>query len=590
MSLLVQARAALVHPKAPLGLAVVAFFVSAPSLGAGFIVDDHVHRFFARGGTIPGGPRGPWDLYHFADGGPGLHEAMDRGLHPWWTSPDLRLAFFRPVASLLRVAEERLFGDHAVLDHLVTSALLVATVLAVHAAFRRWIGGAAATFGALLFALDDAHATTVTWIAARHSLLATCAGAVALALYLRGRDAKKTSVGAGIAMAVALASSEASLSFLPLFAAIALVEDPRPAKDRARALAPVLAAVGVWLVAYAVGGYGSRASAYYVDPIRDPGRFVAVSALRLPALAASQVFFPPSELSSMAAPLAPPVAIFGAFVLALVLVVAYRSREKRRALALYAAFVVGLVPACGTNADDRLLMVPGIAAMGLAAVVCRSAYASRERLGAKAVLGAVVAVHVGVAALLSPLRMGFFASSMGEIVRHGRETLYAFEDPGPKRLLVVTSPDGLLPSSMQISRQNAGLPVPRAARILVTAPAGDVTISRTSDTAIEIVSTGGMMRDPFVGAVRAAPFHVGDTHVFPDVTVTVRDVTADGVPSRVLFAFSDSLDAPDRVATRWRSARAGETRRGGFEVFTLPKVGASMPLDPIDFGAVFAGK
>lgn len=588
MTVLERVRAALVHPKAPLGLGFLAFLVSAPALGAGFIVDDHIHRYFSRGGNIPGGPRGPWDLYRFADGGPGLADAMTSGLHPWWTSPELRLAFFRPVASLLRVAEEKAFGDHAVLDHLVTSVVFVATVMAVHAAFRRWIGGAAAMLGALLFAVDDAHATTVTWIAARHSLLATGFGALALALYLRGRDEKKVSIGAGLAMMAALASSEASLSFLPMFLAIALVEDPRSTKDKSLALAPIAASVVVWLGIYAAFGYGSRGSGYYVDPVRDPVRFVGSAITRLPALAGAQLFFPPSELSSMAAPLAAPLAVFGFVVLVVAFVAAYRCAERRRAVALFGAFVLGLVPACGTNSDDRLLMVPGIAAMGLVAVVCRSVYASRDRFASKAVFGAVAFVHVVMAFVLSPVRMSFFSSSMTNFVGHGAATLYTFDRPLEKDLLLVTTPDGLLPTSMHVSRQNAGLPVARSARILVTGPAGEVSLTRVSDSSFEVAATGGMMRDPFVAAVRAKPFRAGDSVTFPALTVLVKEATVDGVPSKLLFTFAESLDRPDLVTMRWHGPRNGE--RSGYEPFVLPPPGASVKLDAIDFATVLAEK
>lgn len=588
MPVLERIRSALVHPKAPLGLAVLAFLVGAPALGAGFIVDDHVHRFFARGGTIPGGPRGPWDLYRFADGAGGLREAMESGLHPWWTSPELRLAFFRPVASLLRVFEERAFGDHALLCHLVTSLVFVGTVLAVHAAFRRWIGGAAATLGALLFCIDDAHASTIGWIAARHSLLATGLGALALALYLRARDEKKVSVGAGLAMMGALASSEAALSFLPMFVAIAAAFDPRSARERARALAPVGAAVALWLAVYGIGGFGSRGSGYYVDPVRDPARFVAAGALRLPALAAAQLFVPPSELSSMAAPLAPAIALLGLLVLGVVFAVAARAEDRRRALALAFAFVAALVPACGTNADDRLLMVPGIAAMALVALMCRSAYRARARVTARAALVAVGLVHVLFALVLGPLRVGFFASSMGGFVARGAESLYAGPRNEDEELLVVTAPDGLLPSSMQVSRRNAGLPVAERWRLLLTAPAGDVTLHRVDASTLEISASLGAMNDPFVAAVRAAPFAAGDTVRFPALVVTVLSVTADGRPTKIRFAFARPLDDPRIVAVRWRAPHDGKP--SGFERFRLPSVGASMPLDAIDFAKALGGQ
>jgi hypothetical protein len=419
MTVLEKVRSGLAHPKFPLLLGAFAFLSHAPSLGAGYLVDDHTHRFFAQGQNIPGGPRGPWDLYRFADGGAGVREAIDSGLHPWWTSPQLKLAFLRPIASLLRVAEEKVFAEHAFFPHLISVVLFVATVLVVHAAFKRWIGGAAAGLGALLFAIDDAHATTVTWIAARHSLLATFGAVLALWLFLRARDRKTMSVGAGIAFFCALLSSEAAASALAFFVAIALFDDPRPARERLRGLVPVTVATAVWLVVYRLLACGSTGSAYYVDPLKDPVRFVGMAVTRLPVLGLAQIFFPPSELSSMQPRLAPGLAGMGLVVLGLTFVLVWRTKERARALGLFVAFVVSLLPACGTNSDDRLLLLPGVAAMGLVALGCRAAWHGRPKLGARAMLALVAIVHVGFAVLLAPVRASLFAKTMATFVDRG---------------------------------------------------------------------------------------------------------------------------------------------------------------------------
>lgn len=595
MSFLQRLHTALDHRRFPVFLAVVAFVVHAPSLGAGYLVDDHTHRYFAQGQRIPGGPRGPWDLYRFADAGPGVREAIDTGLHPWWTAPTLKLAFFRPIASLLRVAEEKLFAEHAFFPHLVSCLLFVVTTLAVHAALKRWLSSqTTAALGAFLFAIDDAHASTVTWIAARHSLLATCAAALGTALFLRARDERRVSFGAGGLVLLALFSSEAAVSVLGFVAAITLFDDSRPSRERARGLAPIGIATLVWLGFYVALHDGSSGSAYYVDPVGEPLRFVGALATRLPALFLAQLFVPPSELSSMQPALAGGIAALGYGAMALTFLLAWKTKERARALGLLAAFVLALVPACGTNSDDRLLLLPGIPAMGLVALACRAAYhaslaptsptipssdsASRAALAALATMGVV---HVGLALVLLPLRSSFFASTMATFVDRGAEELFSIPEVDQKDMLVVTCPDGLLPSSMLVSRKLAKKPVFRSGRLLVTAPAGEVSLTRLDDRTISLRATAGMMNDPFVGAVRAEPFRQGDRITLPDVTVTVAEVT-DRRPTRIVFAFRQSLDRQDLVLMRWSGGR--------FESFTLPAPGASMTLPPIDFATALARK
>lgn len=588
-----RARAALAHPRLAPAILIVALLVHAPSLGSGYVVDDHTHRFFARGNTIPGGPRGVWDTYRFADGGDGVRRAISEGLHPWWTSPTLKLAFLRPVASLLRYAEELFFGDHPALAHLVSIALFAGTCALLVGALRRWIGGAAAGLGALLFALDDAHATTVSWIAARHALLAAFGGVLALFLVLRARDRGKVSVGAGAALLFALLSSEAALGALPMLAVVFLVEDRRPARARAMAAAPLVAAVAVWLGLYVALGCGASSSAYYVDPVRSPSAFLRVAVVRLPSLAAAQLFFPPAEVGSMQPALAPATALLGVGALVVLAVLCFRSSERRRAIALYTSFVLSLVPACGTNSDDRLLMVAGVPAFALLGVLGRGAYGAlrdvgRSRVAAWAFFVGLGLVHVVAALLLVVPRSLAFSSMMARFVDRGAETLFAFERPEDHDVLLVTSPDGLLPTSMFVSRRNAGLPVARSTRILAPSPRGVVTVRRLDDRTIRVEASEGMMHDPFVGAVRDTPFREGDVISAGAIVVRIaRTSPAEGLVA-IDVTHERSLDATDIVPVTW--TREGPGGRPGYVRFTLPRVGETASLEPVDFTETLTGK
>jgi len=565
-------RKALTHRWFPWFLAGIAGLVHLPGIGTGYLVDDHAHRFVGQGNTVPGGPRGPWELYRFADGGAGVRAAIDEGIHAWWTAPDLKLAFLRPITSLVRVAEERLFHENAALCHLVSVLFFVATALAVWRLLAAWVGGAAGNLGALLFALDDAHSMPVLWIAARHMLIGTLFVLLGLTPFLRARARGSVSLASGAFFFLGLMSSESAVSGLAFFGAIALFFGPRTLASRASALAPVAVATLAWLGCYVAFGYGAKGSAYYVDPLTTPVAFAQVAVLRAPTLALAQLFGVPAEISGMAPAAAPVLAALGFLLFGLFAWLSVRTLPDRsRTLSLLVAFVLALVPACGTNSDDRLLVLPGVAAFGLLACWARYVANVRPSVVLRVATVAGLVVHVGFALLLLPIRTLASASMLSGIVARGSATL------GPqateREIVVLSAPDGLLPSGMLLKRQLSGQPaVPM--RVLCTSPKTPLTVRRVAASVLELSSEGGTMRDPFVGAVRNTPFVTGDRVELRGLTVEVLAAEA-GYPTSVRFTFAESIDDGSRSFLAWEGHR--------FVPVELPPVGGSIELSAIDF-------
>jgi hypothetical protein len=197
-------------------------------------------------------------------------------------------------------------------------------------------------------------------------------------------------------------------------------------------------------------------------------------------------------------------------------------------------------------------------------------------------------VHVGMALLLVVPRSLAFSSMMSSFVQRGADTLYAFERPEAHDVLLVTSPDGLLPTSMFVSRRNAGLPVARSTRILATSPRGVVTVRRVDDRTIRVEASEGMMHDPFVGAVRDAPFREGDVIVAGAIVVRVARASPEGGLVAIDVTHATSLDAPEIVPVTW--TRAGPSGRPGYVRFVLPRVGETAPLEAVDFTEALTGK
>ena len=84
----------------PLVAAGLAVLLTAPSLGAGLELDDYIHRAFLLDVN-----RSPLDIFGFLYGDEQYARTLIRdGLVPWWTLENVRIAFFRPLASLTLLA------------------------------------------------------------------------------------------------------------------------------------------------------------------------------------------------------------------------------------------------------------------------------------------------------------------------------------------------------------------------------------------------------------------------------------------------------------------------------------------------------
>jgi hypothetical protein len=88
MSILLRLRPLLEAPRLPLGLALVAVLLCAPSLRLGLQVDDHYLRLALSDPPLsPQWSRSPMTLFGFFDGEATVRHARETGVAPWWTSP-----------------------------------------------------------------------------------------------------------------------------------------------------------------------------------------------------------------------------------------------------------------------------------------------------------------------------------------------------------------------------------------------------------------------------------------------------------------------------------------------------------------------
>ena len=108
---------------------------------------------------------------------------MDIGAFPWWTDPTLKAEFLQAMTVLTHRLDYALWPDSPALMHAQSLFWLGTAVAAAAVFYRRMLGATwVAAVAALLFAVDDARATTVGFIANRNVFIAATFGFMALDL------------------------------------------------------------------------------------------------------------------------------------------------------------------------------------------------------------------------------------------------------------------------------------------------------------------------------------------------------------------------------------------------------------------------
>lgn len=580
------------HPRSAFLCALIAFLITLPMLSIGYYLDDELHTFILDGGTFPGGPWGAWDLYRFADGGEQLREATRQGFFPWWSSPDLRLSFFRPLPSLWRALDHQLFGHSAVGPHLESSLVFAGATYAAWHAYRRILGppppahsphssgpALAAGLAALMFAVDDAHALSVSWIANRYALVVALFGFSSIAVFVArepgaGPFAKRSLASAGL-FALALFSGEIGLAVFGYLAALAFFRNRAERKLACLSLAPHLLVIIGWAVLYRSLGYGANGGSFYIDPLRSPGAFLGAAIERFPRLLLGQLYIPPSEIWMLLPGAGGPVQLVTTILLAgLVLYVLYRlARHHAATPALLAGMLLATLPVCAMTPDDRLLLMPGFGAFGLIAIALENAWRQRGagRL-TRAFAGSLMVLHCFIAPILLPIRALGFSAMLKGFIAQGEATIPKGDALAGKTLIIVTTPDVLMTNYMMLGRMARKEPLPRVSHILSAQEKGTAIIERDSESSLIVRNELGENGGPFGGVYRREPFMTGQKTVLDGVEAEVLETSADGKLTAARFTFSRPFE--EYLLLMWQGA--------GFVPVDLP-VGEKTTLQVVSF-------
>ncbi|MBI5531869.1 MAG: hypothetical protein HY898_04085 [Deltaproteobacteria bacterium] len=541
-----------------------AFLLTLPSVLSGYVQDDHVYRQHTLDAPIQL-KRPPWDYFNHLGSQAEIALYRERGVNQvtWWTPNTARARFFRPVASLLHALEFRFFGSAPWVMH-IHRALLYALIafLCVKLLTRFSTTPVACGIGCLLFAVDDVHAYSSGWISGANTLLTCVFGLFALLMHDRWRREQRTGhlalcLGAFL---LSLLSSEGGLALMGYLVAYVLFLEAGSWKKRLATLAPAMVVAIGYGVFYVTQHLGVRGSFDYLSPTESLWQTALIVLSGTVTGTTSQVLSIP--LLGMMLQL-PGGALAAAAVLTAVALVLRRFLRSSKTVAFFGAgMVLSIVPFAVGMMGDRYLLWAGLGAAGLLGelfAVYKTA-ARLERITAKALL----ATHTIVSVLFFVPTLFWLAAIEGNIRK-----LEAMVTVEPTVMLNGHTIADNCAAAIRCEKKGSW-----PEHFYHLYEGFDVlTVQRTGDRTIFATTPKGWFASSMLSRgtrPKELIFEPGQTFDMQLMTATITEVTQDGRPLRVSFAFKKDLSEFAWLRLNMKGPQRIE----------LPALGEEMRLDP----------
>jgi hypothetical protein len=563
--------------------------LALPSISRRLVFDDHLQAILRMPKPpIEGLVHTSVDLFTFGKPGPINDTLIERGIIvPWWTYPGYLVSFFRPLSALTHVVDGWLWPQSPVMAHVQSIAWYLALLALVCSVYSRlvqpaWLAG----LSFLIFVLDDTHADTISWIANRHAVVAAVLGLLAFHIH-----AKKRAGGGGqsflgpLCFALALLAGEAATAACAYLFAYALFVDPAPPRSRALSILPYAVIVLVWRAVYQRLGYGAFGSDDYIDPAREPLRFLVRFPQAFVVLLQGELggvasdywgFSPPAQALRLAAGATITAAVFFWLVYPLL-------RNDKMARFWCASLVIALIPSTASIPSDRTLLFAGVAGAGLLAQLFGTAIQRQFWWGEPGLrrallaigLAALVARKLLLAPLLFPLRDRTM-DLLAEPHERAADAVANLGDLADKSLVIPNPPAVDIASFIPLILATRGLAVPRTVR-LFAATSSAMTLTRTSDRELLVRPAKGFVAQGPDRVFRSEryPLRLGEKIQLSDMSITITELRPAGNPAAAVFAFREPLESSRYLWLAWD--------QHGCHPFSPPRMGETTTLPEVDF-------
>lgn len=550
----------------------LALLLTAPSLWVGLQLDDYFHwGLVTQQNPVlhTNSPASPYGLFSFLDGDPGrVLDLTNLGLLPWWTNPEVKYAFWRPLTEFTHGLDYGFWPQLPWLMHvhsLIYFALLLWAVFQLFAVMQEEPGreqNGALRWMVFLFALSYTHGVPAGWLANRNALLAGIFLVLTLYCHHQWRVQERgiLDLRAVLLFVAGLLCGEMAVSTGCYIVAYVLFLDRGKWLDRLASLLPYVLAGLIWLGVRAMLGYGASGSGHYIDPLTSPALFLQVLAQRGLDLLAGLFFAVPPELGSQLLPDGRGIVYVALF--AIVVALGWPLlRQDRHARFWLAGALLCLLPVASTVPHSRLLLAASIGGAGFLGLWLQ-AWRQRQlaqRAGVRPLVallaGLLIALNLGLSTLLLPVEAVAMRLIGDSMVNSGARNWQLPDHANGTTPILLNPPLSSAGGYINGVRAYNGLPV--AAKTWLLASGGNpLTLTVISSRAFDLASDKGLFEPVSEGLLRDPknPFAEGDSVRLSGMIITVMEAK-NGVPTRARYQFAQPLDSIAYRFYHWSKGR-----------------------------------
>ena len=556
-----------------LAIPALGVLLAAPALSLGLSpLDDPMHKaHFAT--RLAGGAGGHWlDMFAWAQGDPALTLKLRYlGFVSWWTAPDVKLHFFRPLTALTHYADYVIWPNAFWAMHL--QSLLwygLCCLFVTRVCMRLAASRTAALLGSLLYAIDDAHIEPAAWLANRNSVVGACFAFAALLSHDRWRrdGSRIHAYLAPLLLLLALLSSEASIAILAYLLAYTLYVERSGVGTRVLSLLPPALVSLLWLSGYAALGFGTRGSGLYIDPLREGAAFWPQLPGRMYEYLMYQLAGPIALSDVVGERVVGVLTLIGVHVLLPVVGIFVIRRWDRRIALWTLAALLALIPAAAAVPHPRMLVFAGPALWMIVAEFVLAVLAALQRgaLLRRGLAAAALAVLAVQHLVLAPIALALDSSRLhrpsrslaAEVRGLGR----ALELPA-QHLVIVNAPSMVHIAAIKDLRAQQGLTVPARMTVLGVTP-HEVHVMRDGPSSFVLYTPLGYLLDALAASGRgpSRPLRGGERVHVLGYDVEVLRVSPDGRPLEVRFVFDRPLEDRSLRFAAWQHRTCRSYRFG----------------------------
>jgi len=574
---------------AALVIVVAALLLASPALWTEPVADDLLHELILRRDpAFSGLPSSRLDLFRFADGDRARTlQLMNDGIFPWWTDPDVRLSFCRPLSAATHVLDHALWPRQPALMHLHSLAWFAALLATIAQLYRRLSPSPFAPLALLIYAIDDAHAPAVGWIANRNasvSLVFSLLAVLAHDAWRKGQGGWLRWFSAGL-LGSGLLAGETALAGVAYLLAYALFLDRGSWRERALSLLGPLLVLAAWRFCCLELGYGVAGSGVYVDPAREPLGFGRLAVSRVPILLLAAFGLPWADLWEVY-PLVLPAArtLVWCFAILTLCVLALALRPlllQKRAVGFWGTgSVLCALLASTTFPHDRLLLGVTVGSAALVAELLGELASSARPDWRRFVAAPLALAHLVLAPGLLLVRSAT-VDQLTQLMQTAHAELPA-KVVAERTLVLVNPPADPFAAYLPLYWQTRGQPRPREFLWLAIGDSA-LRVTRVDARTLLIRPSSGYLSTASQTMLRSVSraFHVGDRVHLRAAIFEISAITSDGRPAEVRVRFERSLDDPELLLYRWH--------RNGYVPLAPLLPGHSITLESADFKQLLFG-